>query len=337
MEPRTILPHAFARTLALLLACALPGTLQGQSGLRNGDFAAGGKGAPPPGWVLPSICREAGFELEIARAGPDGSKCAVLRRPAAAAAASAQFGNCTQVVDAAPFRGRRVRFRAAVRMRPEGEGKAQLWFRVDRTGGQMGFFDNMGDRPIQADRWRHYEIVGDVADDARSIVLGLLLLGAGTAHFDDATLEVVDPSTPTTGPGGGTDGHRRRAGRSAGPRPGVLRRQGARRAHRRRRDAALPAAAGLPRPDAVDVPAAHRARREGDGGDRRRAGAQPRAGAHAAGSAGGDRTTACRARPRSRAVGRTRRGRGFQRRGAATTSTSACGRSPPRCAATAPT
>jgi hypothetical protein len=88
-------------------------------------------------------------------------------------AAGSPFGNLMQAIDATPFRGKRVRFRASVRM--EGQaGRAQLWMRVDRTGNKIGFFDNMMDRPITSGEWREYEIAGNVADDAEVLNIGML-------------------------------------------------------------------------------------------------------------------------------------------------------------------
>src|SRR5205814_52375 len=68
-------------------------------------------------------------------------------------------------------------------------------------------------RPIREDEWKHFEIVGQIDDDATNISVGLLLLGTGKAWIDDATLEVVSEKTPATAPiisagnrpGGGQD------------------------------------------------------------------------------------------------------------------------------------
>ncbi|HEY2413677.1 MAG TPA: transglutaminase family protein [Pirellulaceae bacterium] len=109
-----------------------------------------------------------------------------------------------QSIDAIPFRGKRVRYRAAVRTQVQGPAnQAQLWFRVDRQspagGRSVGAFDNMGDRPITAANWQHYEIVGNVADDAQRIFLGILMQGVGKAWIDDASIEVVGNDVVTTG------------------------------------------------------------------------------------------------------------------------------------------
>src|SRR5262245_57897825 len=58
------------------------------------------------------------------------------------------WGNLVQSVPAGALRGRKVRLSAAIDAEVMGRGRAQLWLRVDRPGGQRGFFDNMADRPI---------------------------------------------------------------------------------------------------------------------------------------------------------------------------------------------
>ena len=96
------------------------------------------------------------------------------------------FGTISQSVTAEGLHGRRIRLAASVRS----SGRAQLWLRVDRTNEQRGFFDNMDDRPIHTTEWQKYEIIGPVANDAKSIVFGCFLLGKGEAWVDDVTLSV---------------------------------------------------------------------------------------------------------------------------------------------------
>lgn len=100
----------------------------------------------------------------------------------------AGFGTLAQAVPAGPLRGRKVRLRAWVRAEMEGDGKAQLGLRVDRAGGQPGFFDNMADRPIRDPRWRLYEIEGEVAPDAERILAMLVVTGAGRVWVDEVSL-----------------------------------------------------------------------------------------------------------------------------------------------------
>ena len=104
---------------------------------------------------------------------------------------AAGFGTIAQAVPATELRGKRVRLRAAVRAEVEGEGnQAQVWLRVDRPGGTMGFFDNMQDRPIRTPRWAEHEIVGEVAEDAERVVFGCFLTGRGSVWVDAVELAV---------------------------------------------------------------------------------------------------------------------------------------------------
>lgn len=103
-----------------------------------------------------------------------------------------QFVSMSQRVDATPYRGKRLRFRAAVRTANLAVGaKAQLWMRVDRDNPPPSAFDNMQYRPITDEAWSHHDIVLDVGDDATQILLGMLVIGKGKAWLDDASLEEV--------------------------------------------------------------------------------------------------------------------------------------------------
>jgi hypothetical protein len=150
----------------------------------NLDF----KAAELDGWVYPKVAADAGYFVLATE--KDGKRCAVVGRDAKGKAEA--FGNLMQCFDAAEFRGKRVRLRAWVRADVRGEGnQAQLWLRVDGKNNAVGFFDNMNDRPIVANEWRAYEIVGEVDTDAVAINIGLMLHGNGRAWMRDVTFEVL--------------------------------------------------------------------------------------------------------------------------------------------------
>jgi C-terminal processing protease CtpA/Prc len=92
-----------------------------------------------------------------------------------------------QAVDAAPFRGARVRLRGKLRV--AGHGRGRLWVRVDR-GDQRGFFDTMSDRPIGGARWQLAEITGRVDPDATRIAFGPIMAGSGVVWYDQLELAV---------------------------------------------------------------------------------------------------------------------------------------------------
>ncbi len=113
------------------------------------------------------------------------------------------FANLSQVLSAQSYRGKKVRFRAAVRIADAENGaRAQLWFRVDRPEKdgqrQFGAFDNMQQRPIRSGEWKEYEIVLKVDDDATQIILGMLMFGKASFRIDSASFEIVADDTPTT-------------------------------------------------------------------------------------------------------------------------------------------
>jgi len=175
----------------LSLLALLPFLGGAQIGPTNLDFEVGVAGAVPQGWFVPT----SDYSVELRREGCfHGSGCAVIQTKNGTP--SQPFGNLMQVFPAQPYRGKNVRLRAAIRVdQQDGGGHCQMWLRVDRADGQMGFFDNMGDRPVTAINWQFYEISGEVESDARSINIGFILVGKARVWADDVTFEVV-PETP---------------------------------------------------------------------------------------------------------------------------------------------
>jgi C-terminal processing protease CtpA/Prc len=182
------------RLLTLLLSSlALTATCLAQfpTAIENAGFEKGSPGQAPPGWFVPQPVLDAGYVARTSGDDPkEGKQCAYVTLTRAQ---SDGFGNVMQAIDATPYRGKMVRFRAAVKFDAgNGFGRAQLWLRIDRAGGVQGFFNNMGDRPITSPTWAFYDIVGDVASDAESINFGMMLVGTGKAWIDAATIGSPD-------------------------------------------------------------------------------------------------------------------------------------------------
>ena len=101
------------------------------------------------------------------------------------------FGTISQGVDATEYRGKEIRLKAFVKANVKSSGnQGQLWLRIDRENQKRGFFDNMDDRPIKLDRWKEYETIGRVDDDAQRIVFGCILNGMGQVWVDDFKLYI---------------------------------------------------------------------------------------------------------------------------------------------------
>ena len=181
----------------VLLVCALAGALHGQ-GLNNPDFEQGAAGSVPAGWT--NTVGSAVLRTEGCR---QGKSCVEVAPPPAGAVPN---GILLQSIDATPYRGKLVRYRAAVRVTPG--GRAGLWLRVDRANRLMGFFDNMSNRPIMQSDWLYFQIDGFVHPDAERIFLGLLVY-SGKAVLDDVSLEITgdipamseEPARPLTDAG----------------------------------------------------------------------------------------------------------------------------------------
>ena len=163
------------------------------SGLKNPDFEDGDVGAAPAGWVLTTTGGKATVSADNPRRGKHCVRVGLGDR----VENPPRFQVLLQQLDAAPYRGKTIRFKAAVRI--DGAGpldQAMLWLRVDRAGGRPGFFENMGNRPIRGKTWGDYEIVGDVAKDAELIVLGMIVSGTAPAWIDDVSLK-AEGDAPT--------------------------------------------------------------------------------------------------------------------------------------------
>ncbi len=187
--------------LSLSCACALVAQVSPPSQptlptrVQNGAFTEGELGQVPRGWTLPKPCLDAGFRAELVEdPGLPGKRCAQLSHDPGGASL---FGNLLQRVDAAPFRGKRIRLRAQLRFETrDRHASGVMWLRVDRVGSKEGFFDNMKDRPVQQETWTPVEIVGEVAEDAQQISLGFMLTnGTGKLRMAPVTLEVLGSTT----------------------------------------------------------------------------------------------------------------------------------------------
>jgi len=178
------------RKLGLAIAlCVLATSTSAQQTPQNLGFEVGSRGQVPTGWLNPTS--QYGYTAKLTDQNPkSGALCAVIEFTGQGQPTG--FGNLMQAVDATPYRGKQVRFKAAVRTESAGnQGRAQMWVRVDRPGAVMGFFDNMNDRPIHSAQWSYYEILGDIEEDAQGLSFGVITFGMGSVWVDDVSIEIM--------------------------------------------------------------------------------------------------------------------------------------------------
>jgi hypothetical protein len=90
--------------------------------------------------------------------------------------------------------------RAAEYEATEVTGWAGLWLRIDGPNGVL-VIDNMEDRALRGTTdWIQAAIVLDVADQARVILFGALLSGAGAVDLTRLRVEEAGEAVPTTIP-----------------------------------------------------------------------------------------------------------------------------------------
>jgi hypothetical protein len=151
--------------------------------------------AVPHGWFIAGnrpTQYESGVDMQSVYGG----------RPSAYLKATAPsvdgFGTLMQQFRADHYLGKRVRFSAFVKT-DAAQDWAGLWMRVDDGPKQIAF-DNMQSRPIKGTTdWRKYEVVLDVPPQATGISFGILLSGSGTVWLNNADIEIVSSTVPTTG------------------------------------------------------------------------------------------------------------------------------------------
>lgn len=154
------------------------------------------------GWFLAGSSPQA-YEMTMEKSGArTGKGCGSLR---STADKPAGFGTMMQMFDAATYRGKRVRLSAWVKNESVAEWSG-VWMRVDGADPSKPLaFDNMQGRPIKGTHdWARYDVVLDVAPEAKNIALGVLLDGPGRVWIDDVKLEAVDLSVATTDVGSKT-------------------------------------------------------------------------------------------------------------------------------------
>src|SRR5688500_1641412 len=91
------------------IAAALLGSQAG--GLVNGGFEEADATGRPKAWIFSDALTKAGYRIAVAEDGPAGGKrCGTLTAPVKPG--QGMFGNLMQSLDATPWRGKRVRFKA---------------------------------------------------------------------------------------------------------------------------------------------------------------------------------------------------------------------------------
>jgi hypothetical protein len=127
-----------------------------QADSENLDFIKGNLGAAPPGWHLGAA------SVQGAARVPSGVGAVHAVREDT----TGKLAFLCQVVDASPYRGKTLTFRAAVRTDVGLGSMARLLVRIHRWGGTTSFRDDMGNHPITSNAWSFYQIRAPIVSEA---------------------------------------------------------------------------------------------------------------------------------------------------------------------------
>jgi hypothetical protein len=137
------------------------------------------------------------YEFGLAEESFEGQRVAYLRSIAQPARS---FGAFCQTIAAEDYRGKRVRFSAALKATNVTGGWGGLWLRIDgpRLDETLAI-DTMEDRPLVGTTdWQQHAIVLDVAAAAAMISFGAGLSGEGELLVSKLAFEEVGSDVPVT-------------------------------------------------------------------------------------------------------------------------------------------
>lgn len=103
------------------------------------------------------------------------------------------WGSLVNQFDAIPYRGMEFELEAYVKTSIKSiKGGVHLWLRVDLENGDSGFFENLGDTPINTPEWKKYKFSGRIDDDAHLLNIGMFMRGMGEIWVDEYILKIKE-------------------------------------------------------------------------------------------------------------------------------------------------
>lgn len=137
-------------------------------------------------------------DIEVTDANPyQGKNSVLLHRPD-----GEKFGeltpNLTQIIDAKPYRGKKIRLKAATRSKVEEPGFA--FFRLviepdvlqSAHDGATPLFDNLDESRITSSEWEILKIEAEVPEEANTIAYGIYLRDFGSVWLDNVEIEIIE-------------------------------------------------------------------------------------------------------------------------------------------------
>lgn len=150
------------------------------------------------GWQAPAGIERHDYEISL--------DAETRRQGKASASLRAKMSNPTspnntflrQVINASDYLNRRVRF--SIYAKTDDVERAFFWMQMVGEGGLVMNDDHMPNRTLSGSLdWQRYDLVLDVPQGTKQIVLGISLKGHGQLWVDDLRFDAVGTETPVTG------------------------------------------------------------------------------------------------------------------------------------------
>jgi erythromycin esterase len=165
---------------------------EGQAVPRNLDFEESEAGERPAGWFVSEAVGRHGFDIVTTDERPHSGKRSVVIRRVSGDYHGELVGSFVQRLDATPYRGKKIRLRAAARADLSGSDN-RAWLRLAVASNDFGPPDEGFDKyAITSPEWNTYEISADVPQDAVTISYGVFMTGVGYAWLDSVSVDVLD-------------------------------------------------------------------------------------------------------------------------------------------------
>jgi erythromycin esterase len=160
----------------------------------NLDFEETGADGTATGWAFNALRLGAfGYRVSVSHLRPpSGRRCIEIRRTPGRHYGE-EYGEIGQLIDAAPYRGRRVRVRAMARIETAGAtSEARLWLQSwAPIANVVGRLNTRRSVAVEGATWRSYETLIDVPANAVMLRVGFALAGGGRAWVDAVSFEAV--------------------------------------------------------------------------------------------------------------------------------------------------
>jgi hypothetical protein len=167
--------------------------------LQNLDFETPNAGFDLPFfWYISSV--NLGYRLRVDETYGYKSDSSLLissdytQQPRFVVPGTQAFATVVQCFDAKPYWGKAIHLSGYVETFNLLQGTAGLWMRVDLKDGSNRILDNMTNRPVYGTTpWRRSDVILFAEENiAEKICFGALLMGAGSARFDELRVRVID-------------------------------------------------------------------------------------------------------------------------------------------------